>query len=348
MNNFLVNLSKTPFWLFELLTTAKSFKGNPIIGSAMLNRLGLHVVRLVISHGIMRARMWMLAVPISRQDRQFYFREGYLIKENFLSDEDFNALEKEAKSFNGDIREARQGDTITLRAALSPDVLESIPAIDSLINNKQFKQLAHFTAGHLREPFYYLEKVKNGYNSNNNGAPDPQKNLHSDTFHPTMKCWFFIDDVKEEAGPFMYVPGSQRLTWKNLKWQYYMSIGARDAKNTLHGKGSSRYDAKDLDVLGLPPAKAFAVKKNTLIFANTFGIHRRGDSAQKSTRLALWGDSRTNPFIPLPGLGGEAINKIQYYFLDLYRKKADENAAKRGGLSPWKLLKNNETSIEDR
>ena len=347
MNNFLVNLSKVPFWLFELLTTAKSFKGNPIIGSPMLNRLGLHVVRLVVSHGIMRARMWMLAMPVSHEDRQFYFREGYLVKENFLSDDEFNALEKEARSFNGDIREARQGDTITLRAALSPDILDAIPAIDKLINNKQLKQLAHFTAGHLREPFYYLEKVKNGYNSNNSGALDPQKNLHSDTFHPTMKCWFFIDDVKEDTGPFMYVPQSQRLTWKTIKWEYRMSIGAKDVSNTLHAKGSSRYDAKDLEELGLPPAKAFAVKKNTLVFANTFGIHRRGDSAQKSTRLALWGDSRTNPFNPLPGVGGKFINNLQYYFLDLFRQKADGKAAKSGGRSPWKLLDNNGKQFED-
>lgn len=338
-------LAKTPLWLFELLTTAKTFKGNPIIGSPLLNRLGLHVVRLVISHTFMRARMWMLATPISSEDRQFYFREGYLIKENFLSDEEFDVLEKEARSFNGDIREARQGDTVTLRAALSPDVLETIPAIQSLINNKKFMQLAQFTAGHLRAPLCYLEKVKNGYNE---GAPDPQKNLHSDTFHPTMKCWFFIDDVKEEAGPFTYVPQSQRLTWKTIKWQYRMSIEAKDAENTLHAKGSYRYDAKDLEELGLPLAKAFAVKKNTLVFANTFGIHRRGDSAQKSTRLALWGDSRTNPFNPFPGLGGKSINNLQYYFLGLYRQKADEKALKRGGRSPWKLLENNGTSIEDR
>lgn len=241
----IVALAKTPFWLFELFTTAKSYKGNLIIGSPVLNRLGLHVVRLVISHGIMRARMWILAIPTSRRDRQFYFREGYLFKENFLSNDGFSALEKEARAFNGDIREARQGDTITLRAALSPDVLETMPAIDSLINSRQLKQFS-------------------------------------------------------------------------------------------------------LEALGLSSANVFAVKKNTLVFANTFGIHRRGDSAQKSTRLALWGDSCTNPFNPLPGLGGKAINSIQYYFLALYRKKADEKATKKGGRSPWKLLENNGTSIEDR
>ena len=126
-----------------------------------------------------------------------------------------------------------------------------------------------------------------------------------------------------------------------------MSIGAKDVSNTLHAKGSSRYDAKDLEELGLPPAKAFAVKKNTLVFANTFGIHRRGDSAQKSTRLALWGDSRTNPFNPLPGVGGKFINNLQYYFLDLFRQKADGKAAKSGGRSPWKLLDNNGKQFED-
>ena len=329
-------LIKAPLWLFDLVTTAKSFKDNPIMGSPMLNRMGLHVIRLVVSHSFMRLRMWMLAFPISRKDRQRYFGEGYIIKENFLSDDEFRSLEKEARSFNGDIREARQGDTLTQRAELSPDVLKNHPAIQSLINNKQFGQLTRFTAGHFRAPFYYLEEVKNGYCK---GPIDPQKNFHVDTFHPSMKCWFFIDDDTDEMGPFTYIPSSQKLTWKRLKWQYQMSLKAKTDKNTLHARGSTRYTAEDLKALDLPPEHAFTVKKNTLVIANVFGIHRRGDSEQKSTRLALWGDSRTNPFIPFPGIGGEYVNQLQYYFLGLYRKNADERAAKRGGRSPWKLIK---------
>ncbi|MEH6455685.1 MAG: hypothetical protein V7749_05150, partial [Cocleimonas sp.] len=89
-----------------------------------------------------------------------------------------------------------------------------------------------------------------------------------------------------------------------------------------------------------PAPHAFTVKKNTLVLVNVFGIHKRGDSLGKSTRLALWGDSRTNPFLPFPGIGGKYANALQYYFLSLYRKQADESAAKRGVRSPWTVISN--------
>ena len=81
----------------------------------------------------------------------------------------------------------------------------------------------------------------------------------------------------------------------------------------------------------------FMAKRNTLAIVNVFGIHRRGDS-EKSTRLALWGDSRTNPFVPFSGIGGKFANQIQYYFLGLYRKKMDDAAAARGRSSPWHII----------
>jgi hypothetical protein len=333
------SLRKLPVWIFELLTSAKSFKDNPIIGSPLLNRLGLHVVRLVLSHGIMRARMWMLAISVDAEDRKSFFDNGYIVKENFLSEADFAALEKEARVFKGEVREARQGDTLTHRAALSPEVLQNYPAIKKLFSNKYFNRLTRFTSGHFREPLFYLEEVKNQYCQ---GVADPQKTFHDDTFHPSMKCWLFIDDVDESLGPFTFVPGSHKLSWKRLKWHYRMSIKAKDAPNHLHARGSTRFSEADLKELCLPDAHAFTVKKNTLVLVNVFGIHRRGDSTEKSTRLAIWGDSRTNPFIPFPGVGGKFVNELQYYFLDLYRKKIDENAKKKGMRSPWRVIGHDE------
>ena len=329
------SILKTPFFLFELITSAKSFKDNPIIGSKLLNRCGLHVIRLLLSHIIMRIRMLVLSTGISAEDRRQYFKEGYLVKENYLSESEFSCLENESRSFEGEIREARQGDTLTHRAALSPDVLSRYPTMQSVLFSKSFRRYARFTSGHLRDPLYYLEEIKNQYCE---GGNDPQKMFHHDTFHPSMKSWLFIDDVIENSGAFTFVPRSHKLDWKRIKWEYRMSCNAQDAKNQMHARGSTRYSDEDLVELGLPSPHAFTVKKNTLILVNVFGIHKRGDSVGKSTRLALWGDSRTNPFLPFPGVGGEFVNKVQYYFLGLYRKKADESAVKRGVKSPWAVL----------
>lgn len=283
----------------------------------------------------MHARMRILAFPILTKDRSSFFENGFIAIDNFLSDEEFAALEKEAIAFKGEIREARQGDTLTHRGVLSPDVLQQHPAINNVLNSKKLSRLARFSGGHFRAPLYYLEQVKNKYCE---GSADPQKTLHNDTFHPSMKVWFFIDDVEPDMGPFTFVPKSHKLSWKRLKWHYWMSIGAKENTNALHARGSTRYSLDDLKTLGLSEPHAFTVKKNTLLIVNVFGIHRRGDSSKKSTRLAIWGDSRTNPFIPFPGIGGKFVNQLQYYFLGLYRKNVDESAQKRGVPSPWKII----------
>lgn len=329
------SMFKIPLYFVELFSSGKSFKDNPLIGSRILNRCGLHVIRLVLSHSIMRIRMLVLMSGISAADRKQYFEQGYLLKENYLPSDEFKEVEKEARNFDGEIREARQGNTITERAVLSPEVLSRYPKIQEVLFSKAFQGFSRFTSGHLRDPLFYLEEIKNQYCK---GGNDPQKNFHHDTFHPSMKCWLFIDDVAEDSGAFTFIPRSHKLSWKRIKWEYKMSIVAREAKNSMHAKGSTRYISEDLKELGLPVPHSFTVRKNTLLLVNVFGIHRRGDSASKSTRLALWGDSRTNPFLPFPGIGGEFTNTLQYYFLNLYRKNVDESAKKRGVRSPWAVI----------
>ena len=332
------SLLKSPLYLYEIMTSAKSFKDNPILGSKVLNRCGLHIIRMLLSHSVMRFRMLLLSSGISAEDKRRYFQQGYLVKENYLSADEFANLEQESRNFEGEIREAKQGDTLTHRAVLSPEVLSRYPAIKGVLFGKTFQQLARFTSGHLRDPLYYLEEIKNQHTK---GGHDPQKVFHHDTFHPSMKSWLFIDDVKENSGAFTFIPRSHKLDWKRIIWEYKMSLDAEGHKNHMHARGSTRFTDEDLIQLGLPEPHQFTVKKNTLVLVNVFGIHKRGDSIGKSTRLALWGDSRTNPFLPFPGIGGEYANKLQYYFLGSFRKKTDETALKKGVRSPWTVISNN-------
>lgn len=332
----------SPIWLFELVTSAKSFRNNPIIGSYWLNRMGLHVIRLVVGHLIMYLRMWLLSRGISSEDRQAFMRDGFLIKKNFLSKADLVEVKQEFSSFEGETREAWQGDTITRRAVLEPDALINTPVLSSMLRSTSFQRLSSYTAGHLRAPLLYFETVKNQFVEDDLEGKellkDPQKYFHSDTFHPTMKLWFFMNEVKPEHGPFTYIPGSHKLTWARIKWEYKQSLVAKDFENGMAANGSFRFSPDDFQELGFVEPVSLTVDENTLVFANTYGVHRRGDAEGKATRSAIWGDSRTNPFLPFPGIPGEWVNALQYKFLADFRRRADLRAAKVGRRSPWKIV----------
>ena len=55
-----------PLHLLALASGAKSFRDNPLIGSRPLNRAGLHVARLALTHGLMGLRrLWFAPWPCS-------------------------------------------------------------------------------------------------------------------------------------------------------------------------------------------------------------------------------------------------------------------------------------------
>ena len=50
------HIAAAPLWVIQLLTGAKSFRANRLIGSRTLNRLGLHVTRKAAAHAVTAAR----------------------------------------------------------------------------------------------------------------------------------------------------------------------------------------------------------------------------------------------------------------------------------------------------
>ena len=321
-----------PVWFLQIFGMSKSFRDNPILGNRFLNRCGLHAARLVAAHAVTRLRLWTLAPLVEKQYRDEFRRNGYVLIENFLDDETFSALNEQVRQARCEVRECIQGDTLTHRILLDDEALGEMPACRTLIENPRYERLLKYCGSRLKRPLYYVQSIKNGYRQ---AKSDPQKVLHSDTFHPTMKAWFFLDDVGADKGPFSYVPGSHRLTWARLKWEYKRSVQGRDLKDGYSEKGSMRADAQDLQELGLQPPKACTVKKNTLVVADTHGLHCRGQAAPGSSRLEIWAYSRTNPFNPLPGLGLKLFSKIENRLAKRYWEYEDRKAAKRNSLSSW-------------
>lgn len=329
-----------PFWILQIFTQAKSFRKNPVIGSRFLNRLGLHVFRLVVAHSIMQMRMGLLSFGIRAEHRKSYHQNGYILVENFLDEQQLESLKSEVYHCEGEVRECIQGDTLTHRIMLEQNNLQRLPRTQAFMRNNYLRKLLKFGSGQNQSPLYYIQTIKNHYVD---GAEDPQKNLHSDTFHPTMKSWFFLDNVDGRNGPFTYLPGSHKLTWARIKWEYKKSLEIAKGDDKYSANGSLRATSNDRAAMGLGEPVPFAVPGNTLVIANTFGFHCRGQASEKSTRTEIWTFSRTNPFNPFPGIDHPWVDAVQNRIVDAWRKRCDAKAASKGTQSSWHVVDSRNT-----
>ena len=281
--------------MIQLLTGAKSFADNPIIGSRALNRRGLHIHRLSLAHRLAEFRRRRLAALVSAEDRAAFNRDGMLIKPDFLPADWFADLVAEVKNYRGPGREMLQGDTVTRRIALDPATLARLPAVGKLLDAPAFQGLTRYVNSFDIEPMFYLQTI---LTHTHKGPSDPQLQLHADTFQPSVKAWLFLTDVEERGAPFMFVPGSHRLTDARLAWEKAMSIAVSSDGERLSRRGSFRIEPSDLAALGLSPPKAVVVRANTLVVADTFGFHSRGVSDEPSMRVEIWAYGRQSPFVP--------------------------------------------------
>lgn len=284
-----------PWWAAQAFTAAKSFERNPLIGSPLLNRWGLHAARVALAHRLAWARRRRLARMISAADRASFDRDGFVLRRNFLPDREFAALLAELEAYRGPSREIAEGDTLVRKIALGPRTLARLPALGALLRSPDWRGLVRYAGGRNAEPVVWVQSILRHACA---GPPDPQTRLHADTFHPTVKAWLFLTDVGAEAGPFTYVPGSHRLSAPRLAWERQMSLAARRSANPDTRQGSFRIDTGELAALGLGPPRAFAVPANTLVVADTFGFHARGPSRQPSLRVEIWAYGRRSPFLP--------------------------------------------------
>jgi hypothetical protein len=309
-----------PFWALQLATGAKSFMDNPVIGNRRLNERGLHVGRVALAHRIAARRRQTIAGHIDPADREAFERDGYVVKRNFLPPGLFEQLRQQVRSHRGHAREMVQGDTITRRIALDPATLSRIPAIRALLSNPEWHWLIRFAWSFDAAPLVYIQTILSHAVS---GPTDPQCALHADTFHPTVKAWFFLTDVADDEGPFTYVPGSHRATAARLSWEKRMSLRAATSPDKMTRRGSFRVGASELGELGLPRPVALAVRANTLVVADTHGFHARAASLRPSQRVEIWAYGRRNPFLPWVGLDPWAIGDLGHHRVPLYWRGAD-------------------------
>jgi len=324
-----------PVWLFALGTQAKSFKNNPVIGSAFLNRMGLHVVRVLLGQLSAKVRWFLLAPLVPKSLRREFQRDGFLLVEDFIDGAAIAKIREEIGAYSSEARQMTQGDTATQRILLDDIASTLLPHTAQAAAGGKLRRYLAYAGGKFSHSVMYVQRIHNGFRASH---ADPQKNMHSDTFHPTMKAWLFLEDVTQEKGPFTYVRGSARLSWKRIKWEYGRSVGAAKMKDKYSEKGSLRADADALAEMGLPAPEGITAKAGTLVIANTNGFHGRGQAAEDASRLEIWAYSRHNPFSPWPGMPLDFILRIKHKAMHWNWRRLDMRAERRGSKASWHLI----------
>ncbi|WP_207770989.1 phytanoyl-CoA dioxygenase family protein [Kumtagia ephedrae] len=281
-----------PLSALRLVSGYKSF-ADPLIGDAGLNRRGLHVWRMRLAHRIADMRRGRLARLVPEVDRAFFAEHGFVEKRNLLQETDYAALVEEIRVLTAPARDMIEGNAVTRRIAVTPAVLARAPHLRLLLESAEWRGLTRYIGGFNAEPIVCIQTI---FALSGGSRSDPQTKLHMDTFHPTMKAWFFLHGVEPDQGPFTYVPGSHRPTKRRQAWHKRRSVLA--SRKVTKG-GAFRVADEQLPILRLPGRHTFAVPGNTLVVADTFGLHARGLSLRPSTRVEIYASMRPNPFNPL-------------------------------------------------
>ena len=341
ITNTLKAIVLTPFWIVQLATTAKSFLDHPLIGSQRLNRWGLHKTRVRIADRLCTWRRRRLASRVPREWREAFDRDGFVVIENIVSPEDFPAMRDAILGTAWPAREMRQGDAITRRIAIDPEMLSVVPALDRLLNRKDIVALFHYVASFRTTPLHYVQTIVANCGGDD---PDPQETVHADSFHSSMKAWLFLRPVAEEDGTFTYVRGSHRFTPERMAWEYERSLADPRSIDRLSARGSPRVDTATLKRMKLGEAEKLPVAENTLVVADTGGFHARGSATRPGERVEIWSYARRNPFQPwlggdllsLPGIAERRIGWL-WKFRDRFEKQIGQ---------PWKPV-GTRTPIDD-
>jgi hypothetical protein len=197
----------------------------------------------------------------------------------------------------------------------------------------EYRNLIRYAGSSAAAPMVYIQTVLSHAVA---GVADPQRDLHTDTFHPTVKAWLFLTDVTPDAMPFVYVPGSHRLTPQRLSWERRMSIRASQRAGQPERQLVRAISRDELAELGLPQPQLIAAPANTLVVADTFGFHARGPSAQPTTRVEIWAFGRRNPFLPWTGLDPWSVPALGLRKPNVYWKSVDLLEKLRLGHQRWR------------
>jgi hypothetical protein len=274
-------------------------------GSVTSNRWGWQVARIVAKNAAVRARGLVVASEAPRPYADTLDHDGIVVIPDYLSPARHQQVRDASDQYassphlrdiggeNGSGLRFLSGHVVSDQADDAGAVLDRTFAGDPL-----FRALAeHVIHRRVRGPmilvFQSLELPAGRVDDQ-----DREQLLHVDKFFSCAKAIYFPDEVTEADSPFVYCPGSHRLTLERLRYERTMSVReamvrAGRADQIEPGaqigfeRGRNVVGPEFRDRLGLEE-RPITCAANTLVVVNNRGFHHRGELQPGARRRSLW------------------------------------------------------------
>ena len=275
---------------------------NHIVPSPLANKIGVPVLRTFLADILIKLRRLKNCRPKDDYEKKL-IGDGIIVIPNFLPDEDFKELKSEFDnniSISENVKIVKKGSMQVNIRKVEQNEYEKFPAMKKFARNKQLIRLISVGEGikvvdELKK--FDLEKTIFG---------DPDKDtdgnvpFHADIHFHSHKVLYYMSDVTEEGGPFIYCKNSHLNNLDRL-WFEFKRGQLKDAhiegwriQQHLNIKFFNDYFSK----LKNQEYKV-ACPANTLVIANVHGFHKRGESISGVERSLIRIPYRYNPLGPM-------------------------------------------------
>jgi hypothetical protein len=271
---------------------ADHFYGAParFTGGLVLNLCGYHVARVLCFN--LARQLRSPRVPEDELTREYAERlleDGIVVIPNYFPQDVFEEIKRACETV--ELRTANERAPLIRKRTVSSDgnpgahpVFKKYFAEDPVVND--------IVSAVMRKSILVAPKVQlelTSFAAKDIGAAttDVQSdNIHFDVSYPTMRTFFYVNDVDEANGAFKYAKGSHQLSLARLWMEYKMSIAF-----FRWPKERQRAETPGVDEAFLTEQdhvlESITGKANTLIVANTMGFHRRGSFSDTRVRTVI-------------------------------------------------------------
>lgn len=290
------------------------FSKNHILPSLFYNKIGLPVIRTLISDVFIKLRRIKNCRPKTIYEKKL-IDDGIVVIPNFLPSKEFKILKEEYNQIflnSKTLKTIRKGSLKVDMHPISDLNFSYFQMMEKFSKNKDLIRLISVGEGITPKKQIKKFNLENSYFGDPKEDKDLNVKFHCDVHFDSHKVLYYISNVTEEDGPFIYCKKSHKNNFNRLIYEF-----KRGQVNDAHKEYWRIEDHLDKKFFAdyfknlMKQEYKIICPENTLIIANVHGFHKRGEAFKNKKRSIIRIANRYNPIGPSKNINAELYDNTR-------------------------------------